>query len=172
MELPNATYLYNLALFGISYVGFTAIVLILRQSAGGTLMPIDTLVSRLFMGWGFLLTYLSVTPMLLAAFNLSATVIWRTSSALAGLCFVLMQASYPYLRRRITKERTPLHVRFHVIAGLSLGILLLASATAAISFDPAAIYLAALTLYLVQASFAFVQHFGFMIDQLRNERDS
>ena len=34
MELPFATYLYTLALIAIAYVGFTAIVLILRQSLG------------------------------------------------------------------------------------------------------------------------------------------
>jgi len=124
MELPDAGYLYTLSLIAIAYVGFTAIVLILRQSAGGTLLPIDTLVSRLFMGWGFLLTYLSITPMLLAAFDLSRPVVWRISSALAGLSFVVMQVSYPILRGRITAEPTPLHVWLHVAAGLALGAVL------------------------------------------------
>ncbi len=167
MELPNATYLYTLALIAIGYVGFTAIVLILRQSVGGALLPIDTVVARLFMGWGFLLTYVSIMPMLLAAFDLSELTVWRISSVLAGPSFVAMQLSYPILRSQITGERTPLHVWLHVAVGAALGIVLLVNAA---NFLPAiigAIYAAAVTLYLVQASFAFVQHFGFMIEQLR-----
>ncbi len=161
MELPNATYLYTLALIAIAYVGFTAIVLILRQSVGGALLPIDTLVARLFMGWGFLLTYLSIFPMLLAVFDLTHSAVWRISSVLAGLSFVAIQVSYPILRGRITAEPTPLHVWFHFAVGLVLGVVLLANAVIVIPAMVGAIYVAAVTLYLVQASFAFVQHFGF-----------
>jgi len=167
MELPNAAYLYTLALIAVGYVGFTAIVLILRQSLGGALSPLDTLVARLFMGWGFLLTYLSILPMLLAAFDLSHPSVWRTSSVLAGISFAVMQVSYPILRGRITGEPTPVHVWLHVIAGLTLGIVLLANATAVFPAAIAAVYLTAVTLYMFQASFAFVQHFSFMLDQLR-----
>lgn len=170
MELPNAAYLYTLALIAVGYVGFTAIVLILRQSLGGALSPLDTLVARLFMGWGFLLTYLSIIPMLLAAFDLTQLLVWRISSVLAGLSFVAMQVSYPILRGRITGEPTPLHVWLHVTVGVALGVLLLANATAALPAATGAIYLAAVTLYLFQASFAFVQHFGFMLDQLRTQQ--
>jgi hypothetical protein len=59
MELPFAAYLYTLALIAIAYVGFTAIVLILRQSLGSALSPLDTLVARLFMVRGFVITFLS-----------------------------------------------------------------------------------------------------------------
>ena len=166
MELPNAAYLYTLALIAIAYVGFTAIVLILRQSVGGALMPIDTLVSRLFMGWGFLLTYLSMLPMLLSAFELPAAAAWRIASAIGGLCFVAMQVAYPLFRARITGEPTPTHVWLHVAFGDAVGLVLIANA--AIGPDMAAgIYVAMVTATTVQASFAFVQHFGFMIEQLR-----
>jgi hypothetical protein len=165
MELPNATYLYTLALIAIGYVGFTAIVLVLRQSVGGALLPIDT--AHLFMGWGFLLTYVSIMPMLLAAFDVSQLTVWRISSALAGVSFVAMQLAYPVLRSRITGERTPLHLWLHVAVGSALGMVLLVNAANFLPAVTAAIYAAAVTLYLVQASFAFVQHFGFMIEQLR-----
>lgn len=171
MELPHAAYLYNLALIAIAYVGFTAIVLILRQSVGGVLLPIDTLVSRLFMGWGFLLTYLSMLPMLLASFDLPHSVCWRASSALSGVSFVLMQLVYPLLRSRITKEPIPLHVWLHFLAGMTLGTVLGVNALDVLPHGPA-IYVAMVSLYLLQASFAFVQHFGFMIDQLRAQETS
>ena len=167
MELPNAGYLYTLALIAVAYVGFTAIVLILRQSVGGALSPLDTLVSRLFMGWGFLITYLAMLPMLLAAFGLSPTTVWRIASALAGSSFLVLHMGYQIWRARITGERTPLHLWFHTAFGLAFGIVLLANAAAVVPAALGAIYVAAITLDMMQASFAFVQHFGLMIDQLR-----
>jgi len=112
MELPNATYLYTLALIAVGFVGFSAIVLILRQSAGTTLSSLDTIVARLFMTRGFMITYLSMLPMLLAAFELSQSAVWRISSALAGLSLVVMHVGYQILRGRITGEPTPLRASF------------------------------------------------------------
>jgi len=84
MELPNSAYLYTLALIAVGFVGFSAIVLILRQTAGAALSPLDTIVARLFMTRGFTVTYLSLLPMLLAAFDLNQSEVWRISSALCG----------------------------------------------------------------------------------------
>ena len=170
MELPNAAYLYTLALIAVGYVGFTAIVLILRQSLGGPLSPLDTLVARLFMGWGFMITYLSMLPVLLAAFKLGHTAVWRISSALGGLSFLTLHVGYQVLRGRMTGEPTPRHLWFHTASGLALGIVMLANAAAVVPTAVGAIYLAGVTLDMIQASFAFVQHFGFMIDQLRRQR--
>ena len=107
MELANANYLYTLALIAITYVGFTAIVLILRQSLGAAVEPIDALVARLFMGWGFLLTFSSMLPMALALYEFPPVNIWRFARAISGLCFVIMQISYPIVRWRVTHEPTP-----------------------------------------------------------------
>ncbi|HXZ53050.1 MAG TPA: hypothetical protein VEH51_13720 [Burkholderiales bacterium] len=170
MELPNAAYLYTLALIAVGYVGFTAIVLILRQSIGGPLSPLDTLVARLFMSWGFMITYLSMLPVLLASFKLGLTAVWQISSAFAGLSFVVLHVGYQVLRRRITGDPTPLHLWIHTASGLALGIVLLANTALIVPAAVGAIYMAAVTLDMIQASFAFVQHFGFMIDQLRKQR--
>ena len=49
MELPSSAYLYTLALLAMTFVGFTAIVMILRQRLGGPVSRFDTLVARFFM---------------------------------------------------------------------------------------------------------------------------
>jgi hypothetical protein len=166
MDLPNSTYLYTLALIAVGFVGFSAIVLILRQSAGTALSPLDTIVARLFMARGFTITYLSMLPMLLAAFDLSHSAAWRISSALAGVSLVVMHLGYQLLRARITREPTPLHLWFYTGSGLAFGLVLLANSVAVIPTAVGAIYVAVVTLDMIQASIAFVQHFGFMIDQL------
>ena len=170
MELPNAAYLYTLALIAIGYVGFTAIVLIMRQSLGGTLSSLDTLVARLFMVRGFLITYLSMAPMLLAGFEFSRTTVWQVSSALGGLSLLVVHVGYQVMRRRTTGDPTPLHLWFYTVSGFTFGIVLLANASAIVPTAIAAIYVAAVTLDMIQASVAFVHHFGFMIQELQTQR--
>lgn len=169
MELPNPAYLYTLALIAVGFVGFSAIVLILRQTVGSALSSLDTLVARLFMTRGFMITYLSMLPMLLAAFELSQSAVWQISSALAGVSLVVMHVGYQILRGRITGEPTPLHLWFYTGSGLALGIVLLVNSGAIVPTAVGALYVVGITLDMIQASFAFVQHFGFMIDQLRKQ---
>jgi hypothetical protein len=167
---PHATYLYTLALIAIAYVGFTAIVLILRQSLGVALSALDTLVARLFMVRGFVVTYLSLVPMLLAGLGLGHMTSWRVSSALGGLSFVVMHVGYQLLRARITGEPTPFHLWFYTVSGFMFGVALLANAAPVIPAAVAGIFVAAVTLDMIQASVAFVQHFGFMLDRLQTQR--
>lgn len=169
MELPHSAYLYTLALIAVGFVGFSAIVLILRQSVGNTLSSLDTLVARLFMTRGFMITYLSMLPMLVGAFDLSQSTVWRISSAFAGLSLSVMHVGYQILRSRITGERTPPHLWYYTGSGLAFGIVLVVGSVASnTGATLGAIYVTVITLDMIQASIAFVQHFGFMIDQLRN----
>jgi hypothetical protein len=169
MELPNATYLYTLALIAVGFVGFSAIVLILRQSADSSLSSLDTLVARLFMTRGFMITFLSMLPMLLAAFDLSQSTVWRAASMVAGVSLAVLHVGYQVLRGRITGHRTPSHLWFYTGTGLAFAIALVVNSLAIVPAALGAIYVTAITLDMLQASIAFVQHFGFMIDQLREQ---
>ena len=170
MELPNSGYLFTLATLAITFVGFTAIVVILRQSVGSSFLPIDAVVARLFMVWGFAVTYGSLVPVALAAFELKAATIWRVSSVVIGVALLAINLGYPLLRHRATGEATPLHVWLHVGAAIAIVLLLGLDAFDLFPRVAPAIYIAALTLYLVQASFAFVQHFGFMLEDMGSNR--
>ena len=172
MDLPNAAYLYTLALIAIGYVGFTAIVLILRQSLGGALSSLDTLVARLFMVRGFVITYLSMLPMLLASFELGHRTVWQISSVLGGLSLIVTHVGYQVLRGRITGGPTPLHLWFYTVSGFALGIALFANASGVVPTAIAAIYVTAVTLDMIQASVAFVHHFGLMIQELQTQRQN
>lgn len=169
MELPNSGYFFTLATISITFVGFTAIVVILRQSLGKPFLAIDALVARLFMVWGFTITYASMMPVALAAFDFSASVIWRASSIVGSISLLGINLGYPPLRIRATGERTPLHVWLHCSVGAIFGLILLWNAVNHFSKASPAIYATALTLFLIQASFAFVQHFGFMLEQMNSK---
>ncbi len=82
---------------------------------------------------------------------------------------MVLHVGYQVLRGRITGEPTPKHLWFYTVSGLALGVALLVNSTAIIPSAVGAIYVTAVTLDMIQASIAFVQHFGFMIEQLRKQ---
>jgi hypothetical protein len=170
MELPGSGYLFTLAVLAITFVGFTAIVVILRQSAGGKFLPIDAVVARLFMVWGFTVTYAAMLPVVLAAYDLKPALVWQISNVASGAFVLVANASYPLLRRKATGEPTPLHVQLHVGFALLTGLALVLNALEPFPHRTPAIYLSAVTVYLVHASFAFVQHFGFMLENMTTTR--
>src|SRR5689334_24085058 len=79
MDLPAFAYLYSLAVMAMTFVGFTAIVMILRR--GALRSRFDTLVARCFMVWGFVIAFFAMLPPLLAAFELSQPLVWRAAGA-------------------------------------------------------------------------------------------
>jgi hypothetical protein len=170
LDLPGSGYLFTLAVLAITFVGFTAIVVILRQSAGGKFLPIDAVVARLFMVWGFTVTYAAMLPVVLAAYDLRPAVVWQISSIVSGVVVLFANASYPFLRRRATGQATPVHVQLHVAFAVVTGLVLMLNALEPFPRAVSAIYLTATTVYLVHASFAFVQHFGFMLENMTTTR--
>jgi len=80
-----------------------------------------------------------------------------------------MHAGYQILRGRITGEPTPLHLWFYTVSGVAFGLALLLNSVAIVPTAVGALFVATVTLDMIQASIAFVQHFGFMIDQLSKQ---
>jgi hypothetical protein len=120
MELPASGYLYTLALLAMTFVGFTAIVMIVRQSLGNSLSRYDALAARFFMVWGFVIAYSAMMPPLLAMFDVRHAVIWGASSAVGGLLLLSLSLSYPILRSRATGGRAPSFVRYQSTAGVAI----------------------------------------------------
>jgi hypothetical protein len=164
MAAAHSDYLYTLALLAMTFVGFTAIVMILRQNLGGALSRFDALVTRFFMVWGFLIAYGAMLPPLLAAFGLPASAIWRGCSAVIGLLLLALSLFYPLLRGKATGERAPALTFGQSAAGVAIGAIALVDAT--VPFDvqlASAIYLLVLTLTLAQASVGFIITLSFIL---------
>jgi hypothetical protein len=156
LELPNAGFLYTLALLAMTFVGFTAIVMILRQSLGASLAPFDALVARFFMAWGFFIAYAAMLPPLLAMFDVQPRTLWRIASAASGLVIIALSYGYPLLRFRVMHERASTFVRWQTAVAALVGVVLLANAAELIPLPAPALYAAALIVSLVQASVGFL----------------
>ena len=56
MEVTGATYLYTVAVIGITFIGFSAIVMMLRQTSGEQSRPLDILVAHIYMEFGLIIS--------------------------------------------------------------------------------------------------------------------
>ena len=65
MESPGTSYLYTIALLGMSFMGFAAIVMILRQTLGGHLRAFDALFARVYMEFAVIVSIGAMLPPLL-----------------------------------------------------------------------------------------------------------
>src|SRR6185437_1546239 len=111
MELPGSGYLYALATISVTFVGFSALLLVFRQTAGGATTRYDGYFIMAFMQVGFIVTGGSLLPPLLALFELPEAAVWRASSAVAACLILLFVATVPGRRRAAVGGTAPLFVK-------------------------------------------------------------
>jgi hypothetical protein len=122
MDLPGEGYSYALATLSMTFAGFSAIVIVLRQTLGRPLSPFHLLVTRLYIESGFWAAAFGMLPPLLALCGLPAAAAWRVSSAVVALVLIAYGATYPMRRRRITQDALPSR-RWIAIAGVSVAVI-------------------------------------------------
>ena len=115
MEIQGAGYLYSLAAAAMAFVGFSAIVVILRQTLGASLSSFQLLLMQLLVEHEFVVVFFSLLPLLLALFEIPHEMIWRLSSGAAT--FVITVWLSHYLLRRYPAVRSKyqrLYVRINI----------------------------------------------------------
>jgi hypothetical protein len=137
MELPGSGYLYALATISVTFVGFSSLVLVFRQTIGRATTHYDSYFVLAFMQVGFIVAGGCLLPPLLALFGLAESMVWRAASGVASLPILLFVATVPRRRRGAVGEPAPLFVRLLLLLQLLMGLYLLANAIA-VYFAPAA----------------------------------
>jgi len=108
METTGSAYLYALAQIAITFAGFTALFMILRQATGRTGTKYDVFGIRNYFFLSFLIIAGAMLPSLLAAFSLPQPLIWRIASIIVGIPLIGFLVSFPFRRRALTGVRLPL----------------------------------------------------------------
>jgi hypothetical protein len=98
MELPGSGYFYALAALAMAFVGFTAIVVVLRQGTGKPLSLLHLLFTHLFVELGLMATAFAMLAPTLAICGIRENFVWRISSAI--MLVVLVPWLVTYARRR------------------------------------------------------------------------
>src|ERR1700730_5651062 len=111
MELPGSGYFYALAALSMAFVGFTSIVVVLRQGTGKPLSPLHVLFTSVFVEQGLMATAFAMLAPTLAICGMREDLVWRVSSAM--MLIVLVPWLFIYPKRRIAaapRQRLPLRV--------------------------------------------------------------
>lgn len=138
MELPGSAYLYTLATLSMTFVGFCAIVIVLRQTIGKELSGWHVVLMRLYIETGFWAAAFSMLPALLALSGLPQVVVWRSASIVIALVMVGYAAAYPQRRRAMTAEPVPLRRWLPIVAVSLVVIVSLLCNAAGVPFETGA----------------------------------
>ncbi len=161
---PSA-YLFTLATLAITFVGFAALVIILRQALGGEMLKLDVLLTRIFIQLGFLVAAGAMLPPMLALFGWPERSVWRISSIVVAIPTVLFALIYPVRRRAASRARTPAKVWLDVLLLLVAAAGLLANAAGSLNDPGPALFAASLSGIVCLSGWAYLQALNILLRQ-------
>ena len=156
MEVKGAALLYTLATLAVTFAGFAALLVMLRQSAGSALSVLDRFLTRTVVSHLSVVAAGALLPPILALYELPELLLWKISALLFGLPLLAMLLTYGHRRRAATGTPAPPVI---MVVFVGLGALSLVAMIAAIFFGfapPAATYATALIVNFLTLAFAFV----------------
>lgn len=151
MEIHGAAYLYALAASAMAFIGFSAIVVIIRQTLGSGLSPLQLLLTQILIEHGFVVVFFSLLPLLLALFAISHELVWRICSGI-GVAVISSWILYYYLHRYPTIRSKPHPLFAWINFGMaSIAILSLLGNAVGTFYQPqAGVYAAAISWIFIQ----------------------
>jgi hypothetical protein len=165
MEVKGATFLYTLAGLMITFAGFSALLLGLRQAAGARLSLLDRYLARTVMMYIFVLMAAALLPALFALYGIEEKWIWRGSGVLFALPMLSLQVTYPLRRRRVVgKGPPPAIFAVFVVFGSAVTLTMLGCVLVGVQYSAAA-YITALTIDFFTVAFAFVTALDVIMQQ-------
>jgi len=165
IEFPGSTYLYALAFVAAMFVGFSSIVVVIRQTIGVPLSRFQVLLARTDIELGFLVVGLSLLPMLLNLLSLPHSLALRGSSAAAALVLVLWLGFFAYRHRKATSAPLPRLAWLHLMLAVAVIIVLAVNASGYPSEPQVGLYALALSYVLAEAVDTFLHSTNVMLRQ-------
>jgi hypothetical protein len=165
MEIKGATFLYTLAGLMITYAGFSALLLGLRQASGSKLSLLDRYLAKTVMSYIVVLTAAALLPELLSLYGIEETRIWWWSGVIFGVPMLLLQATYPVRRRRVVgRGPPPVIFAVFVLLGSAVTAAMLGSLVLDIHYG-AALYITAVTADFFTVAFGYLTALDVIMQQ-------
>jgi hypothetical protein len=156
MEPSGSTYLYALAAVSITFVGFSALLVIFRQARGEAMTRYESYFVLSFIQPGFIVTGGSLVPSVFALYGLPAPTVWRVSSAVMAIPILLFVATLPARRRVATSAPIPRYVQILSWLQLLIALYLILNAIGMPASAGIGPYAASLTALLFTTAIAYV----------------
>jgi hypothetical protein len=157
MAIEGAAYLYGLAATAIAFIGFSAIVIFIRQTFGANLTPFQLLLMQFLIEHGFVAVFFSLLPLLLALFDIPHDLIWRLCSGVAAFTLTIWWIDYAVRRYPTARsEPHPIFARINMVFAF-LSVLALTGNATALAYRPqVGVYAAAISWVLFQGADVFL----------------
>jgi hypothetical protein len=156
VEVKGATYLYNLAALMITFAGFSALLLGIRQAAGARLSLLDRFIVKTILIHLFVLTGAALLPPLLGLWNVSDAWLWRVAALCFAIPMLALLLTYSHRRRKaVGTGPPPVGFAVFVVAGSVVIVAMLVYIMGGYEYQPAA-YITALTANFFTTAFGFV----------------
>lgn len=165
MDVRGAVLLYTLAGLSVTFAGFSALLLAIRQAARARISILDRFLAKTVLTNLFSLTAGALLPPILALFDMPETLLWRVSAVLFGVPMLGLLLTYPHRRRKAVGKGPPPSVAvIFVGVGAAALLAMLVCALAGFRFAAGA-YIAALAVNFQTAAFAFVTAMDVIMQQ-------
>ena len=156
MELTGTSFLYTLAGLTITFAGFSALLLGIRQAAGGQSSSLDRYLAKTGLTQLFTLAAAALLPALLSLYGVPEMWLWRVSAVLFAVPTLSLLLTYPQRRRKAVGKGPPRIVfAIFVVLGSITIFAMLAWILAGFSHQPA-VYISALFINFFTLALAFV----------------
>ena len=107
MELTGTSFLYTLAGLTITFAGFSALLLGIRQAAGGQSSSLDRYLAKTGLTQLFTLAAAALLPALLSLYGVPEMWLWRVSAVLFAVPTLSLLLTYPQRRRKAVGKGPP-----------------------------------------------------------------
>jgi hypothetical protein len=156
MDLPGAAFLYTLATLLVTFAGFSALLMMLRQAVGAQLSPLDRFLTRTVVGHAMVLIGGALLPPLLQLYAPSEAIVWRISALVFGLSYLALLLSFSHRRVAAAGHAPPRLIQV-VFIGLGAASLVAMIAYVLGGFpQSAAVYITVLTFNFFTLAYSFV----------------
>ena len=135
MDLPGAGYFYTLAQVGITFAGFAAILMTIRQMRGVSMLKFHLWVARSYVQSGMVTAMNALLSPLLFGLGLSERMTWQVASVIIAVQSIVLIVLAPGQWRAATDRPLETRVKIHIALGLLINVALLANA-AGWPFEP------------------------------------
>jgi hypothetical protein len=119
MELPGSGYFFALAALSMAYVGFTAIVVVLRQGTGKPLSLLHILFTNLFIELGLMATAFAMLAPTLSICGIHEPLVWKLSSVIMLVVLAPWLIAYPFRRWSVAPD-VKLPLRWYIMTTVGI----------------------------------------------------
>lgn len=170
MNLEGTGLLLTLAGLMVTFAGFSALLMSVRQTIGARLSRLDQLLAKTLVTHLFLLTGGAILPPLLALYAVAEPWIWKISALLYGVPLLIFLLTYPKRRRKIAGGLRPMLFVVYIVFGSAVLIATLIYVWSGLP-DEAPAYVTGLLLSLCTLAFSFVAALDVILRQPGDEAE-